>query len=83
MILVTDGDAHDLITAKQQASILKKMGVFIITIGAGTEKKLQSFSTVLSEIASSPEFAKTVNFEDLESFVVEALALVCKHIEQK
>ena len=80
LILFTDGDAHDLSTTREQAEILKKKGVRIITIAAGKEESVRLFQPILIKMASSPhEYAITVNFEKLDffDFVKKASKVVC------
>ncbi|XP_028404925.1 matrilin-2-like [Dendronephthya gigantea] len=78
LIIFTDGNAHDLRIARRQAAFLKEKGIFIITIGAGTERSIQKFKQELIDMASGPEYAFTVDFEQLEFFAEKAFPLVCR-----
>jgi hypothetical protein len=85
LILFTDGDAHDLNTALEQAEILKNKGVRIITIGAGKEESVRSFKPILIKMASSPGYAMTVNFEklDFSDFVEKVTKIVCQELPEE
>ncbi len=83
MILFTDGNAHDLKIARKQADILKRNGALVITIGAGKEESLRLFRQELIDMASSPEYALTVDFDQLEYFAEKAFPLMCKYMKLK
>jgi hypothetical protein len=87
LILFTDGDAHDLSTALEQAEILKNKGVRIITIGTGKEESVRSrsFQPILIKLASSPRYAMTVNFEklDFSEFVEKVTKIVCQELPEE
>ncbi|CAB3978244.1 Hypothetical predicted protein [Paramuricea clavata] len=83
VILFTDGNAHDLSKAREQSKILREKGILVITIGAGTKESLRTFKQELIDMASSPEYAMTVNFEQLEFFAEKAFPLVCRYMRLK
>lgn len=82
-MIFTDGNAHDFRIAREQAKILKEKGVLVITIGAGTKESLRSFKQELIDMASSPEYALTVNFEQLEYFAEKAFPLFCQYFRRR
>ena len=82
-MIFTDGNAHDFRIARKQAKILKEKGVLVITIGAGTKESLRSFKQELIDMASSPEYALTVNFEQLEYFAEKVFPLFCQYFRRR
>ena len=83
IILFTDGNAHDIRIARKQAKILREKGVLVITIGAGTKESLRSFEQELIDMASSPEYALTVDFDQLEYFAEKAFPLFCQYFRKR
>jgi hypothetical protein len=69
--------------AREQATLLKQKGVLLITIGAGKRSKVQQFQHELIDMASSPEYAMTVDFDQLEYFAEKAFPLVCQYMKLK
>ena len=83
VVVFTDGNAHDIKVAREQADILKSKGVLVMTIGAGKKSEVKLFEKELSDMASSPEYAMTVDFDQLEYFAEKAFPLVCKYMRLK
>ena len=83
VIVFTDGNAHDITVAREQANILKSKGVLVITIGAGKKSEVKLFQKELTDMASAPEYAMTVDFDQLEFFAEKAFPLVCKYMRLK
>lgn len=82
LILFTDGNAHDLPVAREQAKRMKERNITLVTIGAGKDDSLMKFKKELEEMASGPEYSMTVNFDELEVFAQKAFPLVCRYLRR-
>ena len=84
LIIFSDGNAHDLSVALEQAEILKARGVRVITIGAGVKADVREFEDELKQMSSNPETDfLTVDFGDLSSFANKAFPLICRDKKRK
>ena len=84
LIIFTDGNAHDIRVALEQAEVIKSRGVRVITIGAGTKRSIWKFQDELKKMCTDPkrDFIM-VDFEDLSGFANEAFPLICKEQNKK
>lgn len=83
LILFTDGNAHDKKLAQTQADFLKKKGVLVITIGAGSKSSLRIFRQELTKISSGPEYSLLVDFENIQYFAEKVFPIVCDYMKKK
>lgn len=77
VILVADGGAHDKLEALQNAAILKKRGVHLITVYVQNYYDDESAKKLLLEIASSPSDFYTTNFDELKYIAADLMKIVC------
>ena len=75
MILLTDGIAHDIEKAYDEAKKMKikKNGVRVVTIAAGTNVSVKN----LEKIASRKEDLLEVQYSDFSEFAEKAISVVC------
>jgi hypothetical protein len=75
LILFTDGLAHDIRLAYDQAEDLKKKGTRLIVIGAG--KRANEVFEQIKRMASREEDAHQSKFDQLSGIVDDLLDVVC------
>ncbi len=82
--MLTDGESKNPNKTKENAQILKDMGVRIIAVGVG--KNMQNGEMAakvekeLENIASSPEDRKVIDFAKLDTIVGEIVNKVCENV---
>ena len=84
LIIFTDGNAHDLRVALEQAEVIKSRGVRVITIGAGMKRSIWKFEDELKKMCTDPEHDfMMVDFKDLSGFANEAFPLICQQKKKR
>ena len=77
LLLVTDGKPHDTDVALKEADELKKKGVHLITIGAGSDSWIENFKYELSRLGSKPTHNHRVKYEQLEKITPKLVQNIC------
>ena len=83
LLLITDGQPHDPDVALEEANKLKKKGVHLITIGAGTEKWISKFKLVLNRLGSKPTHNHQEEFKYLEKITQKLVKDICGSKEKQ
>ena len=83
LLLITDGQPHDPDVALQEANKLKKKGVHLITVGAGTEKWISKFKLVLNRLGSKPTHNHQEEFKYLEKITHKLVRDICGSKERQ
>ncbi len=82
--MLTDGESENPNKTKENAQILKSMGVRIIAIGVGkimqNGKMAEKVEKELENIASSHGDRKVIDFAKLDTIVGEIVTKVCGNI---
>lgn len=83
LLLITDGQPHDPQVALAEADKLKKKGVHLITVGAGTEKWISRFKLVLNRIGSKPTHNHRQEFKSLGRIIQKLVKDMCGSKERQ
>ena len=77
LLLVTDGQPHDPDVALEEAYKLKKKGVHLITVGAGTEKWISKLKLFLNRLGSKPTHNQNEDFKYLSKLTHQLVGDIC------
>ncbi|XP_028415528.1 collagen alpha-6(VI) chain-like isoform X2 [Dendronephthya gigantea] len=77
LLLVTDGQPHDQDLALNEAYELKKKGVHLITVGAGTEKWISKLKLFLNRLGSKPTHNQNGDFRYLSRLTHQLVKDIC------
>ncbi|XP_046857342.1 collagen alpha-6(VI) chain-like isoform X3 [Xenia sp. Carnegie-2017] len=77
LILMTDGQAHDLSLAHQMADALKSRRIKILGVAAGKLEQIKHFKDELEEMVTSKDDIITVDFVDLATYATKLLRITC------
>ena len=83
LILITDGQPHDTEAALKEAAALKRKGVHLVTIGAGSEQWINKFKYELSRIGSKPTHNHRVKYGNLQRITQKLIHTVCNSQERE
>lgn len=83
LLLITDGQPHDPHIALKEANKLKKKGVHLITIGAGTAKWIDKFKLLLNRLGSKPTHNHQADFRYLEKITQKLVKNICGSKEKQ
>ncbi len=77
LILLTDGNAHDLQLAHQMADAMKSRDIKIVGIAAGKKEKVEQFKVELEGMVTNKDDIISVDFPDLATFATKILRITC------
>ncbi|CAB4028884.1 Hypothetical predicted protein, partial [Paramuricea clavata] len=83
LLLITDGQPHDPEVALEEAVKLKKKGVHLITIGAGTEKWISKLKLFLNRLGSKPTHNHQEEFKYLQRITHKLVNDICGSKERQ
>ena len=83
LILITDGQPHDTEAALKEAAALKRKGVHLVTIGAGSEQWINKFKYELSRIGSKPTHNHRLKYGNLQRITQKLIHTVCNSQERE
>ena len=78
LILLTDGKARSQRTALQEAALLKRVGVTIIGIAAGTPHNIDRFITNLYALAMRKSLVFKTSFTGLDTITDSVTTSTCE-----
>ena len=77
LILLTDGNAHDLDLAHEMANAMKSRNIKILGVAAGKEKQVEKFKPELEQMVTNKNDIISVDFPDLATFATKLLRVTC------